>query len=224
MVNTGLKNDGISYQEKTYISMEVWTKNAEGKIWGGMMGPFGGCFAIRKKAFSAIPLNYLVDDFYLNMKTLQKGFHCINESKALVFEDVSNNLTEEFKRKARISAGNFQNLAHFSTLLFRFDGISFAFLSHKVLRWLTPFFLITLAWSSFLLINHSALYFWTSVASLVVILMIVLDLALKKMNVNIAIFRFSTHFFAMNLALIIGFLNYIKGIKSSVWEPTKRLQ
>lgn len=158
------------------------------------------------------------------MKTLQKGFHCINESKALVFEDVSNNLTEEFRRKARISAGNFQNLAHFLTLLFRFDGISFAFLSHKVLRWLTPFFLILLAFCSFFLLHHRIVYFYSSILILLLLLFVLIDLVLTKFRVNVSFFRFLTHFFAMNLALIIGFFNYLKGIKTSVWEPTKRMQ
>ena len=224
MVNTGIKKDGISFQEKTYIGMEVSTKNAEGKIWGAMMGPFGGCFAIRKKAFSTIPLNFLVDDFYLNMRALQKGFQCINESNALVCEDVSNDLKEEFRRKVRISAGNFQNLSRFFTLLFLFNGISFAFFSHKVLRWLTPFLLIIMALSLFFLISLKTIYLYISIFLLSAILFVVIDLILTKFRINISIFRFSTHFFAMNLALLLGFLNYLIGIKSSVWEPTKRLQ
>jgi cellulose synthase/poly-beta-1,6-N-acetylglucosamine synthase-like glycosyltransferase len=224
MVNTGLKNDGISYQEKSYISMEVWTKNAEGRIWGSMMGPFGGCFAIRKEAFSVIPTNFLVDDFYLNMQTLKKGFHCINESNAIVYEDVSNNLREEFRRKARISAGNFQNLAHFFSLLFRFDGISFAFFSHKVLRWVTPFLIILLAVCSFFLLQYRTVYFCSSILFLSAMFVVSLDLVLTKFRINISMFRFLTHFSAMNLALFIGFFKFINGIKTSIWEPTKRLQ
>ncbi|MEE4178646.1 MAG: glycosyltransferase, partial [Bacteroides sp.] len=45
MINKGLKKEGISYQEKAYISREVKIKNMEGRLWGAMMGPFGGCYA-----------------------------------------------------------------------------------------------------------------------------------------------------------------------------------
>ncbi|MDA3819710.1 MAG: glycosyltransferase, partial [Candidatus Delongbacteria bacterium] len=42
MINTGLKKEGISFQEKSYISREVYIKHREGLLWGSMMGPFGG--------------------------------------------------------------------------------------------------------------------------------------------------------------------------------------
>ena len=51
MKHRNLKADGISHQESNYISNEVNTKHAEGKIWGSLMGPFGGCFAIRRIDF-----------------------------------------------------------------------------------------------------------------------------------------------------------------------------
>ena len=49
MININLKKSGISIQEKSYISREVKIKHHESLIWGTMMGPFGGCFAVRKK-------------------------------------------------------------------------------------------------------------------------------------------------------------------------------
>jgi cellulose synthase/poly-beta-1,6-N-acetylglucosamine synthase-like glycosyltransferase len=142
MKHRNLKADGISYQESNYISNEVNTKHAEGKIWGSLMGPFGGCFAIRRTDFEPIPDNFLVDDFYTCMQVLNNKKRCISDEKAIVLEDVSNNLNAEFKRKIRISSGNFQNLAKFWPLLLRFNGTAFAFFSHKVLRWLTPFFVL----------------------------------------------------------------------------------
>jgi cellulose synthase/poly-beta-1,6-N-acetylglucosamine synthase-like glycosyltransferase len=144
MRNIGIKKDGISHQEKTYISAEVASKNAESLLWGTMMGPFGGCFALRKKLWEKIPSHFLVDDFFINMLVLQKGFKSINEPNAIVFEDVSNDLSDEFRRKIRISSGNFQNLFHYKHLLFDFSWIAFSFFSHKVLRWLTPFFILSI--------------------------------------------------------------------------------
>ncbi|MCD6333165.1 MAG: glycosyltransferase, partial [Bacteroidales bacterium] len=74
MNNLGMKKEGISYQEKAYISREVRIKFLEGSLWGTMMGPFGGCYAIRRQLFEPIPPTYLVDDFFLNMCVLDKGF------------------------------------------------------------------------------------------------------------------------------------------------------
>lgn len=224
MNHNNVKTDGISQQESVYISNEIKVKLAEGNIWGAMMGPFGGCFAIRASLFEDVPNSYLVDDFYINMRVLQKKFKCINEPNAMVFEDVSNNITAEFKRKIRISAGNFQNLKHFTPMLFSFNGAAFAFFSHKVLRWKTPFLILMILCIFPFLLTVSPIYFYFGCLILTFISFIIIDLTLKLFSVNISLFRFATHFTMMNIALFLGFFKYLKGIKSSIWEPTQRFQ
>lgn len=223
MINRGLKKEGISVQEKTYIKAEVAIKNAEGKLWGCMMGPFGGCYALRKNFFTEIPANFLVDDFYINMKVLENGGKCINEKDARVFEDVSNNLPEEFRRKVRIATGNFQNLFSFFHLLFKFNSISFCFFSHKVLRWVGPVF-IMMAYFSSLLLLPVEFYKWIFILQTLFYIIPFLDFLLKKINIHMAVLRFVTHLLAMNLALFLGMLKFFQGVKSGVWQPTQRHQ
>jgi len=223
MINKGLKKEGISVQEKTYIKAEVSIKNAESKLWGCMMGPFGGCYALRKNFFSEIPPDFLVDDFYINMKVLEKGGKCINEKKALVLEDVSNDLPEEFRRKVRIATGNFQNLFSFFHLLFKFNAISFCFFSHKVLRWLGPLLIIT-AYVSSLLLVQIEFYKWIFILQSFFYSIPFLDFLLKKINIHVVILRFVTHLLAMNVALLFGMLRFFQGVESGVWNPTRRHQ
>jgi len=225
MINVGMKKDGISNQEKAYISREVRIKHEESLIWGTMMGPFGGCFALRKSLFKPVPSNFLVDDFYLSMLVLETGFKAINNPKAIVYEDVSNDLAIEYKRKIRIATGNFQNLARFKKLLWPpWSGMAFSFLSHKVIRWLGPFFLILAFLSLLILATGSNFYLILFVSYLLLLLVPLIDWLLKKLNFHIFILRFITHFCAMNLAMLIGFVRKYKGVKTNVWEPTKRNQ
>lgn len=224
MEHFGIKETGISMAENGYISNEVQTKYAEGKIWGAMMGPFGGCFAFRKSCFEPIPTHFLVDDFYLNMLILKKGYRCINEQNARVFEDVSNESWIEFKRKIRISAGNFQNLSRFWPMLFRFDGISYAFFSHKFLRWILPFFMLfILIATSYLSLEHLAYKILNGLFIFPLVLFIP-DYLGKKIGIHFKWLRYLLHFTSMNIALFLGFFKFLGGIKSSIWEPTKRLQ
>jgi len=235
MMNTGIRKEGISYQESTYISMEVKIKNAESQLWGTMMGPFGGCFAIRKELFQPIPSTYLVDDFYINMKIFEQDYKAINNMNARVYEDVSNDLAVEFRRKIRISTGNFQNLSHFCFLLNPFHKkmrklktlhsfwLSFCFVSHKALRWNVPFFIVI----SYLIISllvSEKFYFVLHLLYSATFLIPLVDLLLRKIGVHITLVRFLTHFYSMNLALMLGFFKYIKGVKSNVWQPTQRHQ
>lgn len=231
MKHHGLVSNGISIQESAYISREVGIKNLEGILWGTMMGPFGGCFAIRRIAYTKVPANHLMDDFYINMKVLEKGYKSVNNLNSHVYEDVSNQFSEEFKRKIRIAAGNFQNLGAFYPLLnpFKKRGnvsalpLSFCFLMHKVLRWFGPFFLIFIGIAGLMLFSLP-LYKILTILYLASFLMVGFDFAFKKCNVHISYFRFISHFYGMNLALLLGLVKYLKGVKTNVWQPTKRNQ
>jgi cellulose synthase/poly-beta-1,6-N-acetylglucosamine synthase-like glycosyltransferase len=224
MKNYGLSDSGISYPEQSYISLEVKLKEAEGKLWGCMMGPFGGCFAIRKALYLPVPEKYLVDDFHINMNILKQGSLSIHENSAIVHEDVSNHLSAEFNRKVRISAGNFQNLFHFSRIFLKPNRIAFAFLSHKALRWISPFFLSGSFLASLLWFNEGSFNQWIAAGFISILILMVLDLSLKRMNVNIRLLRYITHFTTMNLALFFGFFKFLRGNSNGIWNRTERLQ
>jgi cellulose synthase/poly-beta-1,6-N-acetylglucosamine synthase-like glycosyltransferase len=225
LISTGIKEGGISVQEKFYTSREVTIKQHESLLWGSMMGPFGGCYAVRKSLYRSVPDHFLVDDFYINMSVLEQDAWCINNMQAKVYEDVSNNSREEFKRKKRISAGNYQNLKRFLPMLFKGrKGVGFCFLSHKVIRWKVPFLVIfTLASSAILGMNY-LLYMLLLLLQLLVLFTPVIDHFLRKIGIQSLPLRFISHFVLMNLAMLAGFLRYLGGIKNNVWQPTSRIQ
>jgi cellulose synthase/poly-beta-1,6-N-acetylglucosamine synthase-like glycosyltransferase len=221
MVNRGMKEEGISYQEKAYISREVRIKDNESRLWGAMMGPFGGCYAIRKEDYAMVPANFLVDDFYINMRIFEKGKLAINDIHAVVFENVPDELKVEFRRKVRIGTGNFQNLRKFWKLIFT-SRYGFAFLSHKVLRWFGPFFLLFALATNIFLAFGNRFYFWMLICHLAVYFLPLTDWVLKKIGIHIGPFRLVTHFFSMNAALFIGFFRSLGKVRSGVWERTLR--
>ncbi|MGH1336478.1 MAG: glycosyltransferase [Aureispira sp.] len=218
--------EGIAATEDHYISREVHIKNLEGRAWGRTMGPLGGCYAIRANWFSPVPPNFLVDDFYIAMKVFEQGGRAINELEAVCYEVVSSDLQEEFRRKTRISAGNFANLATFKHLLWPpTSSLGFAFLSHKVLRWLGPFFILTAygcLWGLTLIYHNQFYGTLLFLANIGLFGVPLLDGILKKLNINVVILRYITYFNAMNLALFNGFFKYLKGVQNGIWQPTKR--
>ncbi|MCB0559364.1 MAG: glycosyltransferase [Lewinellaceae bacterium] len=225
MVHVGMKEEGISQAEDEYISSEVQLKHREGVVWGKMIGPFGGCFALRANRFSKVPPNFLVDDFFLTMKVFEQGGNAINDLEATCREPVSHEIKEEFRRKARISAGNFQNLMAFPHLWWPpVRPLAFAFFSHKVLRWLGPFFILLILLTSGLLALGGNLFYTLlfSVMVAIVIMLPLLDVLFNSLGLNLLPLRGARYFIMMNLALLQGFINFIKGIRSNVWEPTKR--
>lgn len=224
MQYVGSEQKGISRSENSYLSREVSIKHAESKLFGKMIGPFGGCFAMRSDLYQSVPQNYLVDDFFLSMKVSEQDYLTINDMTAVCYEQVSHDMAEEYRRKQRISTGNYQNLFHFKHLLNPFKSLGFVFISHKVLRWIGPFLMILIFLSALgLCLKGSWFYSLILVAQLAWYLIVpVLDKLLSAIGVNSWLLRSIAYFNKMNIALFVGFLNFIKGVNSNIWEPTKR--
>jgi len=227
MIHTGIKADGISQVEDRYISTEVQLKHREGIVWGKMIGPFGGCYAVRSDYFTPVPHNFLVDDFFITLKAIERGGWAISELKAICYEPVSHEIGVEYRRKARISSGNFQNMATFRRLWFPpwRSSLHFAFFSHKVLRWIGPFLIIGAGLSCGLLaLNPLNLFYRYSFFVLTAFCTVlpVFDRVLARFGFHLRLLRSLRYFLLMNMALMEGFFKYLKGIKNNVWEPTKR--
>lgn len=213
MIHTGVPTGGIGPLEDQYIQREVNLKRAESCLWQAMIGPFGGCWAMRSKAFSPVPDNYLVDDFYLCMSAYEAGWRGVSAPDALAYEGVGLHMEDEFRRKRRIGAGNWQNLIRFFRLWWPpgRDVLAYAFFSHKVLRWLTPWLLAVGGLSLAGLLLQTGNY-WTLAAFVLV------------MGVVCALSPAVRYFAAMNVALLLGTVDYLKGIKTNVWQPSHRHQ
>lgn len=225
ILNPVYKKDGISYQEKSYLSRENEIKFQEGVLWGVMIGAFGGCYSIRAISYRPVPKNFLMDDFYISMNVFEQGKKAINELDAQCLEDVSNKIEEEFRRKVRISAGNFQNLNRYKALLWPpFSGLAFSFMSHKVLRWYTPILLLLAFICSVILSFYANYYLYFMLLQVLLFTTPLIDKLLKALGVHIKFLRFATHFILMNLALLKGFVWYLQGVESNVWKPTQRNQ
>ncbi len=223
ILNKGVRKTGISFQESWYIKRENDIKYLEGLLDGSMMGAFGACFAMRAHLFHPVPNNYIVDDFYLTLKVLEHRYQAIKEPFAICKEDVSDDQKEEFRRKKRISAGNFQNLKHFQHLLNpRYKWVAYNFFSHKILRWFGPFFLIAAYLCTIILCKENIFFIFLLFLQTLALLSPLIDYLFKKVSIHLPLLRFISYFYLMNLALLLGFFNFLKGINTNVWKPTKR--
>lgn len=223
IINEKTNPGGISVQEKAFMNREIRMKYMEGLIWGKTMGIYGAIYAIRKASFTKVPPGYSVDDFYITMNVLQKKKQAIMNLRATSLENVPDDLSMEFRRKVRISAGNFQNLKHFASLLWPpFSALSFAFASHKVIRWIGPFLIILCFITNILLAISSEFYYFLLVLQVFLAIAPLIDGILRKFKIHNIFLRFVTHFYAMNLALLVGFFKSVTGTKTNIWQPTRR--
>ncbi len=226
IVQKGIRKDGISESEKDYMSLEIQLKYIEGELWGLSMGAFGGCYGLRSTYAVTIPQEIIVDDFYISMHAMLKGGKCITNLDARCYESIPNLLQEEFKRKLRISSGNFQNLSLFLKYSFKHKwSLLFVFISHKVLRWFGPIFIVLQCISAGMLCfyDYSIFKVISYINLLVLVFLPLLDVVLQKAHVHLRFLRGWRYFLTMNIALFCGLIRYLKGLKQSSWEPPKRL-
>ena len=200
--------------EKAYLSLENAIRRAESRKHGICLGMEGGLYSMKKAFWQPIPPNTFMEDFFQTVQLISRDQKVLFNESAVGLEDVSTSLQEEYKRKIRISIGNWQNLVRFYPLIFKhpypFGGL---FIMHKVLRWVTPhLYLIALAAGLF---TPNWLFFTVMLVGLPISQLILLALGWATPL---------AYFYAMNAALFVGFIKYIKGVKSSVWQPTKRNQ
>ncbi|MFN8277313.1 MAG: glycosyltransferase [Chitinophagales bacterium] len=217
-----ISGEGVAAQEQQYISRENMIKYREGLLWGAMQGAFGACYAVRPSLFPQLPGNFLMEDFYVSMNVLQQGYHAILNPEALCEEDVPGDVKEEFKRKTRISTGNIQNLMVYWRILFHERYVGFCFLSHKVLRWLGPLWLLMIGVGLALLAPFGIIWKCLLMGYILTIATPLADALLARWGWHWPLLRLIAYFIAMNVALALGFWRYIRGVQSGAWSPTKR--
>ncbi len=208
--------------EGFYWKYESFIKEQEGKL-GCLLGANGGIYAIRKKLFSSLPAETILDDFLIPMEILQAGFLVLYNPRACAYEDTAKSISQESIRKVRIGAGNFQALFWLYRLLDVRKGLSsFIFLSHKVFRWCVPFLLIIVFFFNLPMANFPV-YNVIFVFQIVFYFFVFLGFLVNRYKLETMKFFVSFYyFFSMNLSLLKGFLNFVRVKNLVLWEKVQR--
>lgn len=197
-----------------YWRYEKFIRKCESRI-GSMLGATGALYAIRKELFSELPSDLILDDVYIPLNIVRKGYRAIFDSKAKVYDKVVNNPKEEFLRKTRTLAGNFQLFVYLKELLNPLKGrISWQFFSHKFLRLLVPFLLVAVFISN-LFILKSYFYITILIMQIIFYSLALFGTILKEKNHLIDI---PYMFCVMNSAAVMGLYRFISKKQSVMWE------
>ncbi len=206
-----------------YWRYETFLKKCEGRL-GGLLGANGAVYAIRRSIYRAIPPNTLVDDFVIPLYAkIANDCRIVYDSDAVAHEETPSNVRAEFRRRARIGAGGYQCLVFLSRILSpRFGWTSFTFFSHKVLRWLCPFFLISLLVSNLSLLHHPFFRWFLTLQIAFYVLALVVAYVPAQYRL-VKPLRLTTMFASMNLALLVGFFQLLLQKQSGTWVRTMRV-
>ena len=137
-----------------YWKLEKWIRHKESEI-GSVVGVTGAIYAIRRALFTPLPSGTILDDLLVPMRIAMKGYRVLFEDRAKAYDRVSREYRDEFARKVRTLAGNYQAMALCPDLLNPWrNPLWFQFISHKICRLAAPFMLVMLFVSSAVLASR----------------------------------------------------------------------
>ncbi|MEO7068155.1 MAG: glycosyltransferase family 2 protein [Rhodanobacter sp.] len=126
---------------------------------GSTVGVTGALYAMRREMFRPLPAGTVLDDVLVPMRVRAAGLRVVFEPLALAWDRPSRHSTQEQKRKIRTLAGNYQLIQLAPWLLSPAGNpLWFRFVSHKLLRLLAPWLLLSLTFCSAVLASHHVVY------------------------------------------------------------------
>jgi biofilm PGA synthesis N-glycosyltransferase PgaC len=187
------------------------------------LGANGNVFAVRRSLFH-LSKPSIVEDLQIPLEIRFQGYRVVYDPEATATEELTPTLSAQFARRVRIGVGNFQTLfGNFACLDPRKGLLAFCYFSHRVLRWLGPILLLTAFFCSLLMVSRPD-YAILAAAQVVFYLAALLGYWRKKQAAPAGVFSVPFHFCAMNLAMLVGMLKYLRGHQSIVWATPRTVK
>jgi len=154
----GGQENAVARNQGFYWRFEMFLRRAESAL-GLLHTASGSVMAFRKSLFAPFECEY-GDDCVIPLDIRRKGHLVIHVDEATAMDAFPSEAGAEFAARKRMTLRNLtctmNRLAKISPL--RHPGLFVAIVSHKILRWLTPFFMILAFAANVFLVGHGALF------------------------------------------------------------------
>lgn len=196
-------------KEGLYLRYENMIRELESMCSGIVTA--GGClFAAKKEVVGYMFEDGVQSDFGSVLVAQQIGLKSIIDNRAVaIFDDLSDT-SKEFSRKRRTVLRGMNTLKHFYHLLnpFEYGFFSFELFSHKIMRWMVPFFGITATLSALFLPE-------TQPYPVIAFAYLLFLVALSMTRIGLFLFK-------SNFAILLATLDFIQGKNIIAWNESVR--
>lgn len=207
-----------SQSEGLYWKLETWLKRKESDF-ESVVGGDGAIYAIRRDLYSTL-LPTDINDFLNPLQIIDRGYRGLFDPAVVCFEETADTFAQEFRRKVRIVSRALNAVRRASGVLnpLRNPRHWWLLVSHKLLRWLAPFFLLTLLTTSFALAGVR-FYRWVAVIQVAFYFLALLGWALQNRRSVPKPVSIAFYFCVVNLASLLGCIKCLQGNLSGTWMP-----
>lgn len=218
-------SDGASASgEGFYWKYESYLKKKDAE-WNTLVGSAGELLALRTQLYEAPEEDTVIEDFVMTVRLAAAGYRVDYAPEALAVETGSANVEEEKKRKIRISAGGIQAISRLPQA-WRADlhpGMTFQYLSHRVLRWTAmPIALALCLITGLFLRNEHLIYELAAGAQVGFYILAGLGYVFRNRSIRIKVLHIPFYFVFMHGCVVQGWWRYFKGKQAVTWEKAKR--
>ena len=214
-------NSSVSHGTRSYWNYEFLLKKHESAITS-LIGVCGCMYAVRKSAY--VPLYHeACSDFLMAMTMVRQGLRAVYEPEAVCVEEPNAKANRELAVRVRIITQTLADLWRNRDVLnpFRKGFYAVQLLSHKVMRYLVPVFLIVVLITSGLLAWNSLFYAAIFVAQICFYLAAVASALLIRFGINSRWLALPQYFVITNLACLIALFKLVRGERYVRWEPVR---
>lgn len=206
---------------KKYWNYETFIKESESRACS-LIGASGCLYAVRKSAYKPM-YPEACSDFLIATKIYEQGLRSIYESAAVCTEETNRQAGKELQMRVRVISQTFTDLWRNRRMLnpFRSGFFAVELISHKLLRYAVPFFLILIFISTATLAFSSKIFAVVFALQILLYAMAFVGWILEQNENNIDIFAIPLYFVLTNLASLVGFYKFLSGERYARWEPIR---
>lgn len=187
-------------------------------IVGSVAGVTGAIYVLRRGFYKPIPPETLLDDVLIPMQAVQAGGKVKFAPGAYAFDIPSNDIQREKQRKTRTLAGNFQLVQLNPGLINPFKNpIWFQFISHKMLRLLSPFLMVLIFVSNLLLVQEGWFFLLTMLGQCAFYCLAIVAFKFESAR-RVRLLSIIHSFLNLMLYTYYGFLAYSRGNYRGLWK------
>lgn len=214
-------DSSVSHGTRSYWDYEFLLRKHESAITS-MIGVCGCMYAVRKSAY--IPLyDEACSDFIVATVMVRQGLRAVYEPKAVCVEEPNAKANKELAVRVRIITQTLADLWRNRDVLnpFRRGFYAVQLLSHKVMRYLVPLFLIALFITSGILAFTNLFYAAIFGAQVGFYLAAAVSALMVRLGVNSRLLALPHYFVIANLACLLALFKLVRGERYIKWEPVR---
>ncbi len=214
-------DSGVGKGAKSYWNYETFIKESESRACS-LIGASGCLYAVRKSAYQPM-YPEACSDFLICTVIYRQGLRSIYEPNAICTEETNRQTQKEFQMRVRVIGQTFTDLWRNREMLnpFRQGFYAIELISHKVLRYAVPLFLISIFITSAILDFYSNLFIGFFAIQVLFYLSAFIAWLFERKNISLGILAIPLYFVLTNLASAIGFYKFLSGERYAKWEPIR---